>query len=482
MARAQVPVDIPFPLSSAPGERAQEAGGRLINCFAEPLGPDGPAKQKWTRSAGMSVFALQDIAGFRGAILVNDKVYAAFEDVVKTIEADGTVTTVGTLSGTKPVTWARNNASNPDIQVVDPDNGAFTVTSSSITSYTGGGALPAPNCTCGQDGYIFWGVGDNSIFAAGPNSLTLNSQTFTTVQSRATGGLLRVIPYKGLLLAFCTKFTEVYSNTANPFPAFPYSRLSVFDRGLIGANAIAGHEDGFGKLAWVGDDFGVHRLNASFEPEKISPLDLDRLIRAVSDKSTIRCGCYVHDGRSFWTVSAAGWTWEFNWNTEKWNERTSFASGVLTRWRGLGGISAFNKWLMGDDQSGNVLAIDPTVFTEAGAMMLWRMESGPVSDFPNGLRIARADFDFVPGVGVATSAQQNVISPQVAISWTRPDGVTFGNALLRKLGEQVNGRRRVYVTNTGIAGPMGRRWRLDVTDPVYVSFMGGRQSADVRAA
>jgi hypothetical protein len=474
-------VAIPFPLSSSPGERAHEGGGRLINCFAEPLGESGPAKQKWTRSPGMSVFATQAVTGFRGAILVNNLIYAAFANIVKTIDSSGVVTSVAALSGTKPVTWARNNAANPDIQCVDPDNGAFAVTSSSVASFSGGGALPAPNCVCAQDGYFFWGVGDNSIFAAGPNTTTLNSQTFTTVQSRPTGGLLRLIPYKGLLLAFCTKFTEIYSNTANPFPSFPYSRLSVFDRGLIGANAIAGHEDGFGKLGWVSDDFGVYRLNASFEPEKISPPDLDRAIRAVADKSTIRCGCFVHDGRSFFTVSAPGWTWQFNWNTEKWNERMSFDSGLLTVWRGIGGIGAFDKWILGDAQTGNLLRIDPTVFTEASARMLWRMESGPVLEFPSGQRVARADFEFVPGVGVATGADNTIIAPRVAISWTRPDGVNFGNPLLREIGQQGNGRRRVYVTNTGIAGPNGRRWRLDITDPVYVSFLAGRQSADIRA-
>lgn len=480
MARA-ARVDIPFPLSTSPGERAHEAAGRLINCHAEPLGADGPAKQKWARSAGMSVFASQDATGFRGAILVNDLIYAAFRDVVKTIDEDGVVSTVGTLSGAKPVTWARNNAANPDIQCVDPDSGAFTVTSSSVTSYSGGGALPASNSVAAQDGYIFWSSGDNTIFAAGPNTLVLNSQTFTTVQSRPTGGLLRVVAYKGMLFAFCTKFTEIYTNQANPFPTFPYSRLSVFDRGLIGINAVAGHEDGFGKMAWVADDFGVYRLNASFEPEKISPPDLDRLIRMVADKSTIRCGCYVHDGRSFFTVSAPGWTWQFNWNTDKWSERMSISGGLFSRWRGLGGISAFDKWILGDDLSGDLLSIDPTVFTEAGERMLWRVESGPVVDYPVGQRIARADFFFVPGQGQATSGDPSIVSPQVAVSWTRPDGVNFGNPLLRQLGQQADGRRQVYVTNTGIAGPNGRRWRLDITDPVYVGLLGGKQSADLRA-
>jgi hypothetical protein len=125
--------------------------------------------------------------------------------------------------------------------------------------------------------------------------------------------------------------------------------------------------------------------------------------------------------------------------------------------------------------------IDPTVFTEAGSRMLWRIESGPVIGFPQGQRVARAAFEFVAGVGIATSADSSIIAPQVAISWTRPDGINFGNPLLRELGQQANGRRRVDVTNTGIAGPMGRRWRLDITDPVYASLLGGKQSAELRA-
>lgn len=481
MSRIREPVDIPFPLSSAPGERPQLSAGRLINCFAEPLGKGAATLQKWSRSPGMSVFATQAAAGFRGAILVNDKVFAAYANTVKTITSTGVVATAGTLSGTKPVTWARNNAASPDIQCVDPDNGAFTVTSSSVASFSGGGVLPAPLCVCGQAGYFFWGIGDNTLFAAGPNSTTVNSQTFTTVQSRPTGGLLRVVPYQGLLFAFCTKFCEVYVNAANPFPSFPYSLYKVLEKGLVGANAIAGFEEGFGSMLWAGDDYGVHRLTPSLEPEKVSPPDLDRLIEATADKSTIRAGCYVHGGRKVWTLSSPTWCWEFNLNTERWNERASIVSGALTRWRGLGGISAFDKWLLGDDQSGNLIKVDPTVYTEAGANMLFRIESGPVGDFPNGVRVARADFDFVPGQGIATSSLANVIDPQVAISCSRDGGLNFGNPLLRRLGQQADGRRRIYVTNQGQSGPLGHRWRLDITDPVYVALMGGRQSADVRA-
>jgi hypothetical protein len=39
----------------------------------------------------------------------------------------------------------------------------------------------------------------------------------------------------------------------------------------------------------------------------------------------------------------------------------------------------------------------------------------------------------------------------------------------------------VTVLNTGVSGPYGRRWRLDISDPVYVGFLGGTQSSEVRA-
>ena len=62
------------------------------------------------------------------------------------------------------------------------------------------------------------------------------------------------------------------------------------------------------------------------------------------------------------------------------------------------------------------------------------------------------------------------------ISWSNDGGVTWGNPLHRELGAQGRAEHRVTVTRTGLTGPMGRRWRLDVTDPVHVGLMGGVQA------
>jgi hypothetical protein len=63
----------------------------------------------------------------------------------------------------------------------------------------------------------------------------------------------------------------------------------------------------------------------------------------------------------------------------------------------------------GDQQSGNLLYPDDTNFTENGAPQLFRIESGPVRDFPQQLRIARADFDFDMGVGQPVGNYQMIV-------------------------------------------------------------------------
>lgn len=54
-------VDIPWPLSTSPGERPQEGAGRLINVFAEPRGEQLGAV--WHRVPGAKVFARTPSAG-----------------------------------------------------------------------------------------------------------------------------------------------------------------------------------------------------------------------------------------------------------------------------------------------------------------------------------------------------------------------------------------------------------------------------------
>ena len=477
---------IPWPLSSAPGASPQESAGRLINNFAEPLGDSGPATQTWRRSAGITAFATTGQTGYRGALLVNNLLYVALSGQLITVDHNGVVAVVGSLAGTLPVTMARNNLNpTPQIAIVT-ENGAFYTNGSAAPVTWPDPNLPIANSVAFQDGYFHFTIGDGRVFASGLNATSVNSLAFVTIQSRTASTLLRGIPYKGMMFFFCTSFCEVWNDTANASPAYPYSRLQVIDRGLIGPNAIAGYQDGFGQLFWVADDGGVYTLDSGLNPNKVSPPDLDRLIAAVPDKTTLLAGCYVSGAHSFWTLSSPTWTWEFNLGTQKWNERESYqagnnTTGAFSLWRGRGGTFAFGKWIVGDQQSGNLGFIDLTNQQEFGQPVRMRMESGPVQNFPNRLRIARADFNWVPGVGIVSGAGPTYTNPQVAISISNNGGLNFSNPVLRSLGVQADDVQRVWVTNMGQSSAQGDRWRMDVSDPVYSSLMNATQSSDPRS-
>lgn len=472
-------IPIPFPLSSAPGARPIESAGRLINCAAEPLGDGGMVIR---RQPGVTQFAATAQTGYRGGLLVNNLFFAAFSGRLRSITSSGVDTDIGALAGTLPVTMARNNLS-PTAQVaIVTENGAFQTTAAAGAPVAWVDPdLPQPNSVCFQDGYFFFGIGDRRVFATDINAVTVNAPSFITAQAKSSDALVRVVAHKGVLFIFCTSCCEIWTDTANPTPAFPYSRLQVIDRGLASLTAIAGWEDGFGKMMWVADDDGVYMLNDALQPDKVSSPDLDRLIRGVTDKTTLKAGCYTFAGKSFWTLSSPTWTQEFNLSTQKWNERSSFSSSLLTRWRGVGGNLAFNKWLVGDAQSGNLGYIDDGAYTEFSAAQLFRVESGLVADFPNRARVARADFEFVPGVGSATGLDPIQTNPSVSVSWADDGGTTWSNPLLRKLGRQSDGTHRVYVCNTGLSRAVGRRWRLDISDPVYAALLRGTQSSNPSA-
>lgn len=67
----------------------------------------------------------------------------------------------------------------------------------------------------------------------------------------------------------------------------------------------------------------------------------------------------------------------------------------------------------------------------------------------------------------------NAVAPQVQISWSNDDGVNFGAPELKALGAQGNSTQLIRTFLTGSFAVYGRIWRLQVSDPVYVSFYGG---------
>lgn len=477
-------VSIPWPLSTAPGHRAQEAAGRLINAYAEPLINVPGRTAIWRRMPGLKSWGTTSQTGPRGMLALPGVLYAGYSGrVMRFASAGGAGTLHGTLSGTAKCFWARNNNSTPDVVVVDPDNGASVVTSTTVANYPDSD-VGQPNSVCSLGSYFFFTYGNGVCRASGINTTDINANDFVTAESNPDG-LLRGIPYNGMLLLFGPNSLEFFSGAVVNDTGFPFNRVTATPHGLAGRYAIAGHEDGYGKaLLWVGTDNRVNLLKGGYEPTAVSSPALDLLIAAVTDKDTLEASIHVIAGIPWWVLSSPAWTWAVNLNTLStgvgWSERESWGveDGQFTRWRGTQSHFAFGKWLIQDEQSGNVLEIDAATKKEVVSPLRFMVESLPVLKFPANIRVPRADFDMTTGVGIATGEEPNETDPQVEISFC-VDGLNWSIPLLRSLGQQAKPRTRPFVRRCGLSMACGHRWRLVVTDPVDVALMGGEMQAKI---
>ena len=468
-------VAISFPSSHYPGAFASEGAGRLYGCYSEPMGEGGRGAYVLHRSPGLKAWGTTTRSGYRGSIVVNGVLYSAFAgQLEKHSSAGGASTNVGSLNGTKKGFFAANNAATPDKVFVDPDGNVAVFTPSSVTNSYPDADLPSPNSVTMIDGYFVFTIGDGRCFASDLNTTAVNALSFGKAEAKPDG-LIRGITWGQRLLLMGSQSIEIWLDIgATPFP---FQRSEVIPRGLAGPYCVTGFEDGFSKgVHWIGDDNAVYRMDG-YTPTKISTPDLDGLIEAVSDKSTLEMCSYISRGNAFVQISCPEWTWVQSINTQTWHERPSYQE---TRSRIDGTISAYGKWLAGDKLTGNLNEITISENDEVGQPLPVEVWSRPMQSFPSLVRVASTWLDFAVGVGEATGADPTATNPTVEVSWSDDGGSTWSIPRLVRIGRQAVGKSRARVNQCGISGSQGRIIKVRMSDPVHFGLMGGEMVAEVR--
>ena len=466
--------DVPFPLLNAPGRQPQAAGGRLINCYPEKLPATAGKPYAYWRTPGLKPWGTTAGSNFRGAILVGNLIYAVINNTVYTFPVIGGAGTAlsGSLLGTAPVTLARNNKPLPDVVAVSPGDGASLITTTSVLSYPDID-VGQPNAVVFHKSFFIFTYGDGTTRSSDPNSTNINTLNNATAESKPDT-LYRPIPLgNGQLLLAGSNSMEVWGGQNDT--GYPFSYVATIGRGIVGPNAIAGHDDGFGKgIFLVGDDFKVSTLSG-YTPTPISTPDLDLQIEAEPDKSLITVAVYVSQGHGVVVVQGPQWCWEYDTTLQTWHERKSH---LVDYWRGKFPIAAFGQWISGDKKSGNLGVIDGLTNTEFGDPLLIRIETGPLGAFPNMLRINGIELYLTHGVGRATGADPLETDPDISIRISRDGGQNWSNPRVVKIGRQSLTDGRVRAAVWGQAQNQGVRWRLQESAPLSFGFMGADMQVD----
>ena len=467
---------IPFPLLSAPGRKPQSAGGRLINCFPEKLSGTAGEQYVYWRVPGLKSFGTAATeTNYRGSLLVGSTLYAVYGSKAYSFSSSGGagVALTGTVPGTAPVIMARNNAATPNIAIVSPGDGVVQIASGAVSSWPDAD-VGQPNGVTFLKGFFVFTYGDGKTRTSGVNSTSINTLDVATAESKPDT-LYRPMPLgNGQLLLVGSASTEVWGGQVND-TGYPFNYIATIPRGIVGPYAITGDQDGWGKGIYaVGDDLKVSRRDGyQFTP--ISPVELDTLIEAETDRTAISISVYVAQGRGFVVVQGPTWCWEFDTVLQSWHERQSH---LLTYWRGLFPVNAFGKWYCGARSSNALLEISPTTHDEVGYPLRMRIETGPLGGFPQVLRINGIELYLTKGVGIATGTDPVQTDPDVEISISRDGGTSWSPGRPIKVGRQSLTAGRVRSALWGQAEVQGARWRFDESSSVPFGFMGAAMQAE----
>lgn len=465
---------IPFPQLSAPGRNPQTAGGRIVNAFMEKLSSTAGQSYAYWRAPGLKLFKEIEGDNFRGALVVGNLLYVVVDDTAYTVASDGTTTAMtGSIAGTKGVFMAHNNAATPDVVVVAPGDGVYVIATGAVSDYPDAD-VGQPNSVVFMSGFFCFTYGNGLSRTSGINSTSINTQDFATAESKPDG-LLRPIPLgNGQILLCGDASIEVWGGTIND-TGYPWSYISTIPRGIIGAYAIAGHEDGFGKgIFFCGDDFSVHTLNG-YQTVKLSTPGIDRSIERETNKAGIRVSVFIASGRSFVAVQGTNWCWVYDVGETTWHERESY---LVKYWRMTCPVKAFDKWLCGDLKTGNLLEIDMDEQTEVGDPLRIRIETGPAGAFPSPVRINSIELYLTKGIGIAPGLDPEQTDPDIEMSVSRNGGLTWSNPRVVKVGRQSLANGRVRSSIWGQAGAQGVCCRFDMSSSVPFALMGADMKVD----
>lgn len=465
--------DVPFPVLSAPGRHPQTSGGRLINCYVEKNATTAGKPFNYPRAPGLKSFVSPTGSVPRGGLLVGTTLYYVVSGTAYSITSAGVVTAMtGTVPGTVPVIMARNNASTPDVVIVIPGDGARVIAAGAVSSYPDAD-VGQPNSVTFLKGAFVFTYGDGKTRTSGINSTSINTLDLATAESKPDT-LYRGIPLgNGQLLLVGSSSMEVWGGQNDTGYLFNY--IATINRGIVGPYAIAGHEDGFGKgIFFVGDDYKVYTLNG-YTPTPVSTSDVELAIERETDKSLIQASVFIANGHGFVAVQSPTWCWVYETDLGTWHERQSH---LVTYWRATQPVKAFDKWLCGDPQTGDILQIDAATQEEVGDPLRMRIETGSLGAFPKALRINEINLYLTKGAGIATGTDPEQTDPDVEISISRDGGQTWNSPRVVKIGRQSLTAGRVRASIWGQCDIQGVRWRIDMSSSVPFSFMGADMAAD----
>lgn len=432
---------------------------------------DSNGRYEWILqpTPGSRLFAQTSIGSrIRGLLNYNESLYGVAGDKLFRCNADGVITSLGTLS----TTTGRVNikAIKDQIMVVDGLHGYIYTISTATFGQIVDVDFPtgAATIAVSYGRFVVEQPGSEKFWWSDlRDGTSWDSLSFASAENQ-TDDLVAVYA-TGQFLFLCGRFTtELWQNVGGLSVFEPVSGVFI-DHGIIAAQSICQVDN---SLFWISQNRYGQGLICQSVDEQIKIISNPAISYQLAQYSTLADAfSYTFQmlGQQFvvFTFPTADVTWMYNLNTEQWNKWASRHLSSDGRHFSNCYAHCYGKHLVGDWQSGTILELDPTIYSDGGDRIR-RLTRFPFAVEENKrTSIYNFQVDMERGPGLESGQGTN---PEISFRFSKDGGHTWGNERIREIGTQGEFRTRVKWLTVGQGDlPYGE---LVVSDPVYCPIYG----------
>lgn len=445
---------LPIPLRSNPGTYRFEGQPKVFNAYASMGGEDRKSVASLVPCGGLKSFGSDTEGACRGLIYIEEESTLFTVNGVRLFKFDsaGTKTEVGLMTGTTPVSWARNDAATVDTVIIS-DSRAYKLTDATLGYIND--ILPDDQTPVGVTlvgGYFIVWTSDGKMYSSDLNSTTFQALNFATAESDPDG-LTACIGVQNTLYAIGSKSTEVWQIDGST--GFPLSRIpgASLRFGSLSQHTVREIDN---DVYFVGNDNAVHQARG-YDTKPVSTKVISELIETESDKSAIVAFTHTRNDEKFYCLQGTGWTREYNTKSGFWHDRFT---DTENQWRAIHHAKAWNRDFFGDRITGDIHEGDYSIYTEQGEPMVWGFQTTHLHAQPNALEFTGMYLDMETGHSALNDESE------VMLKWSDDHGRTWKGERRLSLGKQGEYTKRVKTGHMGQCKPAGRVFWLGISDPV----------------
>lgn len=380
--------------------------------------------------------------------------------------------TLNTVSG--PVSFADNGL---QMVIVDGAYGYEYTFSTGVFAQITDVNFQGANQVTFMDGYLIFNKPNSQQFYISPlNAVTPFDGLDIGTAEAQPDNLVGLITTQESLYLFSSRHMEVFydSGAAN----FPFQRIqgAVVEIGCAAGASIAKIQN---TVFWLGQHVngrGIVYQSQGLQPQRISTFAIEKVIQGLGDLSTAKAWTYEQSGHSFYCLNLPGATstWVFDTATNLWHERAYLSAGTYSRHLADCHAFAYNTNVVGDYASGNLYALDPTVYTDNSNPIIRERTAPHLSKDTNRLFHGRFILDMERGVGLDGTGQGT--NPQAILQWSNDAGHSWSNEHWASVGPI--GVRLPRVIWRRLGNARDRVYRVRISDPVKVTLLGAEIDMD----